>query len=88
VYPHVDNTAYYEEQNYYYGIYDDYYSEIYDMLTNDPSLSFGEIEARFVDFYGKGQINKGELETQYELAREDILFWNDEKENKTTKVLI
>lgn len=65
-----------------------YYSEIYDMLTNDPSLSFGDIEARFIDFYGKGKINRTELESSYELAREDILFWNDEKENKSTKVLI
>jgi hypothetical protein len=88
VYPHVDMTSQYERENYYYDVYDDYYSEIYDMLTNDPSLSFGDIEARFIDFYGKGKINRTELESSYELAREDILFWNDEKENKSTKVLI
>ena len=88
VYPHVDMTTQYERENYYYDVYDDYYSEIYDMLTNDPSLSFGDIEARFIDFYGKGKINRTELESSYELAREDILFWNDEKENKSTKVLI
>ena len=88
VYPHVDMTAQYERQNYYYDVFDDYYSEIYDLLTNDPSMSFGEIEAMFKDWYGPSNINKGELETQYELAREDILFWNDEKENKSTKVLI
>jgi len=81
-------TTQYERENYYYDVYDDYYSEIYDMLTNDPSLSFGDIEARFIDFYGKGKINRTELESSYELAREDILFWNDEKENKSTKVLI
>ena len=88
VYPHVDMTSQYERENYYYDVYDDYYSEIYDMLTNDPSLSFGDIEARFIDFYGKSKINRTELESSYELAREDILFWNDEKENKSTKVLI
>lgn len=88
VYHHVDMTTQYERENYYYDVYDDYYSEIYDMLTNDPSLSFGDIEARFIDFYGKGKINRTELESSYELAREDILFWNDEKENKSTKVLI
>ena len=65
VYPHIDNTAYYEKQNYYGDIYDDYYSEIYDLLTNDPSLSFGDIEAMFKDWYGN-EINKIELETSYD----------------------
>ena len=86
VYPHIDNTAYYEKQNYYGDIYDDYYSEIYDLLTNDPSLSFGDIEAMFKDWYGN-KINKIELETSYDQAREDILFWNDEKDGETTKIL-
>ena len=86
VYPHIDNTAYYEKQNYYGDIYDDYYSEIYDLLTNDPSLSFGDIEAMFKDWYGN-KINKVELETSYDQAREDILFWNDEKDGETTKFL-
>lgn len=86
VYPHIDNTAYYEKQNYYGDIYDDYYSEIYDLLTNDPSLSFGDIEAMFKDWYGN-KINKIELETSYDQAREDILFWNDEKDGETTKFL-
>lgn len=86
VYPHIDNTAYYEKQNYYGDIYDDYYSEIYDLLSNDPSLSFGDIEAMFKDWYGN-KINKVELETSYDQAREDILFWNDEKDGETTKFL-
>jgi hypothetical protein len=86
VYPHIDNTAYYEKQNYYGDIYDDYYSEIYDLLTNDPSLSFGDIEAMFKDWYGN-KINKIELETSYDQAREDIFFWNDEKDGETTKFL-
>ena len=86
VYPHIDNTSYYERQNYYGDIYDDYYSEIYDLLTNDPSLSFGDIEAMFKDWYGN-KINKIELETSYDQAREDILFWNDEKDGETTKIL-
>ena len=86
VYPHIDNTAYYEKQNYYGDIYDDYYSEIYDLLSNDPSLSFGDIEAMFKDWYGN-KINKIELETSYDQAREDILFWNDEKDGETTKFL-
>lgn len=86
VYPHIDNTAYYEKQNYYGDIYDDYYSEIYDLLTNDPSLSFGDIEAMFKDWYGN-KINKIELETSYDQAREDILFWNNEKDGETTKFL-
>ena len=86
VYPHIDNTSYYERQNYYGDIYDDYYSEIYDLLTNDPSLSFGDIEAMFKDWYGN-KINKIELETSYDQAREDILFWNDEKDGETTKFL-
>ena len=86
VYPHVDNTAYLERQNYYDDIYDDLYSEIYDLLTNDPSLSFGDVEAMYKNWHGN-KYNKGELETQYELAREDILFWNEQKERKTTKVL-
>ena len=86
VYPHIDNTAYYEKQNYYGDIYDDYYSEIYDLLTDDPSLSFGDIEAMFKDWYGN-KINKIELETSYDQAREDILFWNDEKDGETTKIL-
>lgn len=86
VYPHIDNTAYYEKQNYYGDIYDDYYSEIYDLLTNDPSLSFGDIEAMFKDWYGN-KINKIELETSYDQAREDILFWNEEKDGETTKIL-
>ena len=86
VYPHIDNTSYYERQNYYGDIYDDYYSEIYDLLTNDPSLSFGDIEAMFKDWYGN-KINKIELETSYDQAREDILFWNEEKDGKTTKIL-
>ena len=87
VYPHIDNTAYYERQNYYGDIYDDYYSEIYDMLTNDPTLSFGDIEAMFTEWYGRDKINRFELETSYDQAREDILFWNEEKENETTKEL-
>ena len=87
VYPHIDNTSYYERQNYYGDIYDDYYSEIYDLLTNDPSLSFGDIEAMFSDWYGRHNINKFELETSYDQAREDILFWNEEKDNETTKEL-
>ena len=86
VYPHIDNTSYYERQNYYGDIYDDYYSEIYDLLTNDPSLSFGDIEAMFKDWYGN-KINKVELETSYDQAREDILFWNEEKDGETTKIL-
>ena len=86
VYPHIDNTSYYERQNYYGDIYDDYYSEIYDLLTNDPSLSFGDIEAMFKDWYGN-KINKIELETSYDQAREDILFWNEEKNGETTKIL-
>ena len=86
VYPHIDNTSYYEKQNYYGDIYDDYYSEIYDLLSNDPSLSFGDIEAMFKDWYGN-KINKIELETSYDQAREDILFWNDEKDGETTKFL-
>ena len=86
VYPHVDNTSYYERQNYYGDIYDDYYSEIYDLLSNDPSLSFGDIEAMFKDWYGN-KINKIELETSYDQAREDILFWNEEKDTETTKIL-
>lgn len=86
VYPHIDNTAYYEKQNYYGDIYDDYYSEIYDLLSNDLSLSFGDIEAMFKDWYGN-KINKIELETSYDQAREDILFWNDEKDGETTKIL-
>lgn len=86
VYPHIDNTSYYERQNYYGDIYDDYYSEIYDLLTDDPSLSFGDIEAMFKDWYGN-KINKIELETSYDQAREDILFWNDEKDGETTKIL-
>lgn len=86
VYPHIDNTSYYERQNYYGDIYDDYYSEIYDLLTNDPSLSFGDIEAMFKDWYGN-KINKIELETSYDQAREDILFWNEEKDSEITKEL-
>lgn len=86
VYPHIDNTSYYERQNYYGDIYDDYYSEIYDLLTNDPSLSFGDIEAMFKDWYGN-KINKIELETSYDQAREDILFWNEEKDGETTIIL-
>lgn len=86
VYPHIDNTSYYERQNYYGDIYDDYYSEIYDLLTNDPSLSFGDIEAMFKDWYGN-KINKIELETSYDQAREDILFWNEEKDCEITKEL-
>ena len=86
VYPHIDNTSYYERQNYYGDIYDDYYSEIYDLLSNDPSLSFGDIEAMFKDWYGN-KINKIELETSYDQAREDILFWNEEKDGETTKIL-
>ena len=87
VYPHVDDTARYERQNYYGDIYDDFYDEIYDMLTNDPSLSFGDIEARFDDFYGRHNYNKVELESAYELAHEDILFWLENEEKETTKVL-
>lgn len=87
VYPHVDDTARYERQNYYGDIYDDFYGEIYDMLTNDPSLSFGDIEARFDDFYGRHNYNKVELESAYDLAHEDILFWQDQEGKETTKVL-
>lgn len=86
VYPHIDNTAYYERQNYYGDIYDDYYSEIYDLLTNDPNLSFGDIEAMFKDWHGN-KINMVELETSYDQAREDILFWNEENDCETTKIL-
>ena len=87
VYPHIDNTSYYENQNYYGDIYDDLYSEIYDLLTNDPNLSFGDIEAMYKDWYGSGRINIGELETSYEQAREDIMFWKDEQKENKTKVL-
>lgn len=85
VYPHVDDTAYLEKQNYYNEIYDDLYSEIYDLLTNNPYMSFGEIEALFKEWYGLDMINRGELEASYELAREDILFWNEEKDMKQPK---
>ncbi len=84
VYPHIDETARYEKQNY-YDIYDDYYDEIYELLTVHPELSFGDVEAIFRDMYG--QINKGDLETSYELAREDIVFWKDQEKNETTKKL-
>jgi hypothetical protein len=57
------------------------------MLTNDPFLSYGDIEARFDDFYGRHNYNKVELESAYDLAREDILFWNEEKDVETTKEL-
>ena len=87
MYPFVDDTAYLERQNYYDTVYDDLYSEIYDLLTNDPNLSFGEVEAMFKDWYGINKINKGDLENNYELAREDILFWKDQEDRKTTKVL-
>lgn len=87
VYPHVDDTAYLERHNYYDIVYDDLYSEIYDLLTNNPSMSFGEVEAMFKDWYGSDKINKGDLENNYELAREDILFWHEQENKKTTKVL-
>ena len=83
----MDDTARFERQNYYGDIYDDFYGEIYDMLTNDPSLSFGDIEARFDDFYGRHNYNKVELESAYDLAHEDILFWLDNEEKETTKIL-
>lgn len=85
VYPHVDNTAYYERQNCYGDIYDDLYGEIYDLLTNHPDLSYGDVKAMFIDWYGQGSINEVELETTYDQAREDIIFWKDEE--KKTKVL-
>ncbi len=84
VYPHIDETVRYEKQNY-YDIYDDYYDEIYELLTVHPELSFGDIEAIFKDMYG--QINTGDLETSYELAREDIIFWKDQEKKETTKKL-
>lgn len=84
VYPHVDDTAYLERQNY-YDIYDDYYDEIYELLSVHPEFSFGDIETIFKDMYG--HINTGELETSYELAREDIVFWKAQENKKTTKVL-
>ena len=87
VYPHEDDTARYERHNYYDDLYDDLYSEIYDMLTNQPGLSFCDIEAMYKDWYGPDQINKAELETSYELAREDILYWKDQEGKETTKVL-
>lgn len=87
VYPHEDDTARFERHNYYDDLYDDLYSEIYDLLTNQPELSFGDIEAMYKDWYGPDKINKGELETSYELAREDILFWKDQEGKETTKVL-
>ncbi len=83
-YPHFDTTSYYEKQNY-YDLYDDYYDEIYELLSIHPELSFGDIEAIFKDMYG--QINTGELETSYELAREDIIFWKDQEKNETTTKL-
>jgi hypothetical protein len=85
VYPHIDNTAYYERQNCYGDIYDDLYGEIYDLLTNHPDLSYGDVKAMFIDWYGQGSINEVELETTYDQAREDIMFWKDEE--KKTKVL-
>ena len=50
-------------------------------------MSFGEVEAMFKDWYGSDKINRGNLENNYELAREDILFWQEQKEKKTTRVL-
>ena len=87
VYPHVDDTSRYERQNYYGDFYDEFYDEVYNILTNDPSLSFGEIEARFDDFYGRHNYNKAELENAYDLAHEDILFWTDQEKRETTRVL-
>lgn len=84
VYPHFDTTSYYEKQNY-YDLYDDYYDEIYELLSVHPELSFGDIEAIFKDMYG--QINIGDLESSYELAREDIVFWKDQEKKETTKKL-
>ena len=78
VYPHEDNTRYLERQSYYDDYYfGDYYDEIYELLSVHPALSFGDIEAIFKD--RDGTVNKMELETSYELAREDILFWNKQK---------
>ena len=78
VYPHEDNTRYFERQSYYDDCYyGGYYDEIYELLSVHPALSFGDIEAIFKE--REGTINKMELESSYELAREDILFWNDHK---------
>ena len=77
VYPHVDDG----NGRYYSGLgYKDYYDEIYNILSVHPSLSFGDIECMFRDYYGK--INRDELETVYEMAREDIFFWSGMKEKK------
>ena len=80
VYPHVDRTSYIENHNYYGDFYyDDFYSEIYDLLTNDPNLSFGEVEAMYRNYYGMDGIDRAELENAYQLAHEDVVFWNEQK---------
>ena len=59
-------------------------------MTNKRTLkkSITQIcEAMFTEWYGRDKINRFELETSYDQAREDILFWNEEKENETTKEL-
>lgn len=62
-------------------------NDIYKQALIDALIQAGEIEAKYNLWYGKANVNKGELETAYELAREDIFFFDEEKQRKTTKVL-
>ena len=41
----------------------------------------------YKDWYGSDKINRGELESSYELAREDLIFWKDQENRNTTRVL-
>ena len=84
VYPHVDETYQYDSYNY-YG--DDYYSEIYDLLSNNPNLSFGDVEEIYKSWYGKGKYNREALETSYDQALDDIRFWKSHENEDNTRLL-
>lgn len=83
VYPHKDETRKLELHNYYgdyYGYYS-YYDDIYEIMHENPYLSFGEIEGMFKEMYGC--INRDELEGTYELVREDLIFWKQQEEKES-----
>jgi tripeptide aminopeptidase len=74
VYPHVEEYERYGEYPYLDDFYDYFYGELYDVLSNDPCLSFRDIEVLYKDVYP--EINRETLKTYYEAAKEDVDFYD------------
>ncbi|MBR3443438.1 MAG: hypothetical protein IKG96_07230 [Bacteroidaceae bacterium] len=84
VYPHVEQDYRYDRYSY-YGDYYDLYDEMYELISVHPEMSFGDIEAAYKESYPG--INRTELENAYDLAREDVYFWQEDEKRAASRKL-